>query len=420
MPRTVKPGISFYRMDSGHIRNTKIRLLFNEFDSDGYYIWHALLDFAYGKWGYYFDMNDGDELELFASEYCKKKVDLVKEVIAGCLRRGLFDEHVAELFGILTSDMMQETFIIATADRRDKGTTFQMQGEWLDEAILEQIPKNIDVVRGNIINVRQKNELVPPKNTQRREEKIREEERRKENTGPGGLPPAAPPDLRKIFESIERKKKPLYIFIRDNRPGFIEPYVELWNIFAGERKKPVVSKITDSRKKKFATRIAEKAFDFPKILEKAGGAGDFLSVSNWFTFDWILENDSNYLKVIEGNYDPDKQKSPAGAAGSVAAKDLDYLYNRFLEGAQLNTLLQEKHCDYLVDTGQIEVRAEHIETAVLYRIKNLTGTNNAGELRAIQAYQAGNWASDTDCAADAPHRYRIAKKLAAIELFNRC
>ena len=45
-------------MNSGHIRNKKVRLLFNEFDSDGYYIWSCLLDYAYETWGYYFDTND--------------------------------------------------------------------------------------------------------------------------------------------------------------------------------------------------------------------------------------------------------------------------------------------------------------------------------------------------------------------------
>ena len=55
-------------MDSGHITNKKVRLLCNEFDSDGYYIWSSLVDYGYGKWGYYFDMNDTEELELFASD----------------------------------------------------------------------------------------------------------------------------------------------------------------------------------------------------------------------------------------------------------------------------------------------------------------------------------------------------------------
>lgn len=149
MGRNVKPGISFYRMDSGHIINKKIRLLCNEFESDGYYIWSCALDYAYGKWGYYFDMNDKDELDLFASEYCKKKLSLVKEVISGCIRRGLFDKPVSDLFGILTSEMMQDVFIYATAERRRQGSIFEMRSDWLKIDFGDKIPVNIKIVHVN-------------------------------------------------------------------------------------------------------------------------------------------------------------------------------------------------------------------------------------------------------------------------------
>jgi hypothetical protein len=164
-------------MDSGHILNKKIRLLFNEFDSDGYYIWHALVDYGYGKWGYYFDMNDRDELELFASEYCKKKVSAIQEVIAGCIRRGLFDKTVADMFGILTSDMMQETFLIATSERRAKDTYFEMRQEWVLIDLSSDVPKNIVIVPGNNLIVPPKNQENPPNNPQIREDKSRKEER---------------------------------------------------------------------------------------------------------------------------------------------------------------------------------------------------------------------------------------------------
>lgn len=131
MGRNVKPGISFYRVDSGHIMDKRVRLLVNEFDSDGYYIWSCLIDYSYSKNGYYFDTNDTDELELFSSEYCKKKMGLVKEVIAGCIRRNLFNPTIAETYGILTSEEMQDTFLIATKERRKHGTILTMIKEYI-------------------------------------------------------------------------------------------------------------------------------------------------------------------------------------------------------------------------------------------------------------------------------------------------
>lgn len=140
-------------MDSGHILNKKVRLLFNEFGSDGYYIWSSLIDYAYGKWGYYFDMNDPEEMELFASEYCRMKLTTVREVINGCIRRDLFSDRVAKASNILTSVMMQEAFIYATSDRRAKGSVFEIRKD-LQRIEFDPVPLNIKIVPGKI-------EIVP-------------------------------------------------------------------------------------------------------------------------------------------------------------------------------------------------------------------------------------------------------------------
>ena len=176
--RKQSPGLLFYRMDSGHIVNDKIRLLMNEFDSDGYYIWKALLDYGYSKYGYYFDTNDNDRLELFASDYCRKKITLVKEVIAGCLRRGLFDKTVYEMFGVLTCDMMQEVFLYGSFERRKKGSEFIMRKEWLlinpedynTNNILILTGEELKSYRGRMQQTETKTETKTEKNTVAAEE----------------------------------------------------------------------------------------------------------------------------------------------------------------------------------------------------------------------------------------------------------
>jgi hypothetical protein len=77
--------------------------------------------------------------------------------------------------------------------------------------------------------------------------------------------------------------------------------VDLWNSFS---QLPKVKALTDSRKKKLKSRLSEPAFDYqkaiPMILES-----DFLlgRTGNWkASFDWFIENETNYLKVLEGNY----------------------------------------------------------------------------------------------------------------------
>lgn len=94
-------------------------------------------------------------------------------------------------------------------------------------------------------------------------------------------------------------------FITEIKPDIIEPYADAWNLFADNYKLSKVDVISDSRKKKFNSRLTEVGFDFLKILEqiktspRLRGNND----SGWkVTLDWVLENDKNYLKILEGNY----------------------------------------------------------------------------------------------------------------------
>lgn len=101
----------------------------------------------------------------------------------------------------------------------------------------------------------------------------------------------------KIWEGIKS-------FIIDSKPHFINPYVDLWNIFADRNNLSKVQQITESRKKKFSTRIKEEPFDFITILSGIKKSNMLLGKSgDWkVSFDWILENEKNYIKIMEGQY----------------------------------------------------------------------------------------------------------------------
>jgi hypothetical protein len=108
-----------------------------------------------------------------------------------------------------------------------------------------------------------------------------------------------------------------------------------------------------------------------------------------------------------------------GSPGIALPQDLDFLYGRFVEEAQIGHLLQEKHCDLLIQLGLIDIDERFLLEAINRRIKGLIGTNNASELRMIQAYQAGTWRTDPDCQKDEGNRTRLAKKLALYDFFKR-
>lgn len=158
----------------------------------------------------------------------------------------------------------------------------------------------------------------------------------KESTRAKALPavPAADASIFEAYKKLDKTKQTLVDFVRAQKPVFPDPYVDLWKIFAAENKMSSIKELSPSRKKKFGIRIKETGFDFLAILKKAKSS-EFILKGNWFTFDWVLENDKNYLKLLEGNYD---SKAPAvqekhKTASHKETGELQYLVERYREGS---------------------------------------------------------------------------------------
>lgn len=103
------------------------------------------------------------------------------------------------------------------------------------------------------------------------------------------------------YRKMPKDKQSLLAYLAREKPNFIDPYIDVWNIFASDFKKPTLRAISDNRKRKLMVRIKDKNFNFLQILQ-AASKSQFLKESTFFSFDWVIENDTNYLKVIEGNY----------------------------------------------------------------------------------------------------------------------
>jgi hypothetical protein len=86
-----------------------------------------------------------------------------------------------------------------------------------------------------------------------------------------------------------------------------ESIIAQWNEFAEKVELVKVSDVISGskRERSLKARFKEKGFDFSKILQKIAQS-DFLLGNNkkgWrITFDWLI-CPSNYVKVLEGNYD---------------------------------------------------------------------------------------------------------------------
>jgi len=100
---------------------------------------------------------------------------------------------------------------------------------------------------------------------------------------------------------IPKDGKSVSEFITQFKPTFPDPYKTLWNIFAEKYSFAKVSKITSKRLTSLKNRLKENEFDFIEIL-KMSGKSKGLTGASWFSFDFLISNDTNYIKVLEGKY----------------------------------------------------------------------------------------------------------------------
>ena len=89
-----------------------------------------------------------------------------------------------------------------------------------------------------------------------------------------------------------------------------DEYLTLWNEFATKNKKSKIASLTNTRKKQLYTRLK----DYKNFLEMfkysliKAEKSNFLLTSKFFKLDWLIKNDNNIVKVIEGAYDNGKSQ----------------------------------------------------------------------------------------------------------------
>jgi hypothetical protein len=101
-------------------------------------------------------------------------------------------------------------------------------------------------------------------------------------------------------------------FIDSYKPDYLEPYVDMWNVFAEKSDLPCVIKITDEIQTNLSLRLKERLFNLHDIIQ-AIKKDPFLKgqeKSSWkVSFQWLIKSEDNYLKVLS-NSKP-KAKQPA-------------------------------------------------------------------------------------------------------------
>lgn len=136
------------------------------------------------------------------------------------------------------------------------------------------------------------------------------------------------PDKEKKRKEKERKEEKIYPY---------QDIINLWSKKCGDKLSRVV-KLTESRKHKIRSRLdefgsQEEWMSTIEVLFDKVAASDFLcgeSDKGWrASFDWLFENEKNWVKVIEGNYDnrtKDNERSDSRGESQAQAADRN---NRF-------------------------------------------------------------------------------------------
>jgi hypothetical protein len=87
-----------------------------------------------------------------------------------------------------------------------------------------------------------------------------------------------------------------------------EQFFNNWNDSRGSLKQ--ATKLNVTRKKHIKVRWAEISdMNYWAEVFKKMAASSFCKDGTWATFDWVIKNDTNHVKVAEGHYDDKKQLS---------------------------------------------------------------------------------------------------------------
>lgn len=272
----MKASLEWFKLDV-HL-DDKFQLIEAEYGLKGFAVVVKLLQKIYGSEGYYCEWTDEVAL-LFSRKECGEGGNVVSDIVASAIKRGIFDKELFDRYHILTSAGIQKRYLEAVNRRKDSKIK--------DEYLLincTQKSENDDISGENVD--------ISGKNVDISEQKRKEEKR-------------------------EEKKRTDYKEVVDLFHDTCVSY-------------PRVTALSDKRKAAIGARLKMYSVDdFRRMFEKAE-ASSFLKGANnrnWrANFDWLM-CDSNFAKVLDGNYD-NRETTGKGETGNVFLKMLQDEYGQ--------------------------------------------------------------------------------------------
>ena len=328
MGRRVKKGLDYFPLDVDFFQDIKIRKLIRCQGGKALTVYIALLCNIYKEEGYYIRWDN--DLPFIISEQTGYEDGYVHEVLRNCVALGLFDKALFESEKIYTSRSIQERYReicgsskrrsgieeycllpesgedIEASDPKKKGKT---EPEKTGRGFIssEEIAINSEETPISSEEMRINSEEMPISSEEMRinseEMPISSEEKEK-------FPPYPPIKKKRVLSKGESSD--------EDSPKSAPPappygeVVDMWNSVC--RTLPRVVKLTDVRRMKIRQRLSEwggtpteqlatlrallERVEASPFLHGASGRGGWTA-----SFDWFFANESNWVKVSEGNYD---------------------------------------------------------------------------------------------------------------------
>ncbi|SNY19298.1 protein of unknown function [Orenia metallireducens] len=270
MARPTKEGLTYFPLDT-HLED-KAKLIEAKYNLEGFAILIKLYQKIYFN-GYYIEWKEENAL-LFSNEV-NADINQVNDIINDCLCWKIFDKCLYDKYSILTSHGVQKRYTEATKRRTE--VKIYKEYNLLND---DEIRSNIVYVYRNRVNV----DINSKKEHDNEQSKVKES---------------------KVKESKEEESK-------TSAP--IKKIFDLYNQICTSL--PSARKLSDSRRRHIKARWEEEKdiSVFEKVFKKAE-ASSFMAGKNnrgWVAnLDWIVKNNTNFNKVLEGKYD-DKEGDGSG------------------------------------------------------------------------------------------------------------
>ena len=140
MSRPLKEGLEYFSLDCRLDDN--ITMIQNDFGLKGFAIVVKLYQLIYGERGYYCEWNKNSLLRFLSVNHlgsCDE--NLVGNIVASCIKRGIFSQEIYQKYHVLTSRGIQKRYFSALSRR----TKIEVRKEYL----LVSVPQNAIFVDKN-------------------------------------------------------------------------------------------------------------------------------------------------------------------------------------------------------------------------------------------------------------------------------